>query len=148
MRIRNQQNLVGGVGLVSIALLLWLQLTRLPLIHGTSLGSGGLPKICAVAVGLFGVWFCISAVFVDAGKVQPIATRGIFAILAAVLVFALGLERLGLFASGTLAAFLAGMGASDRRLAELIAFSILVSAACTLVFVRLLGIPVPVWPTL
>ncbi|WGD29657.1 tripartite tricarboxylate transporter TctB family protein [Ancylobacter sp. WKF20] len=147
MHLRNTKNLVGGLGLVAIAVVFWLQMGSLPLLRGTSLGSGGLPKLSAAVLALFGIWFCYRA-FVDAADEAqgPLALRGMAAIGVAVLVFAFGLETFGLFATGAAATFIAGLAATDCKAWELVTFPFILSGLCVLIFVKLLGISAPIWP--
>lgn len=146
MSVRNNRELIGGIGLISISIVFWLQVASLPVLHGTTLGPGGLPKIAAGATVLFGLIFCWRGFGGTKTPPQHLGIRGLVAIVAAVLVFAFGLERFGLLLSGAAAAFLAALGASDRRTTELAVFPVVLSAACALLFVGLLGVPVPVWP--
>ncbi|AWI61447.1 hypothetical protein AB395_00006270 (plasmid) [Sinorhizobium fredii CCBAU 45436] len=140
--------MIGGLGLISISIVFWSQVASLPVLHGTTLGPGGLPKIAATATVLFGLLFCWRGFGGTKAASPRLGLRGLVAIVAAVLVFSFGLERLGLLISGAAAAFLAALGARDRKTIELAVFPVVLSAACALLFVVLLGVPVPVWPNL
>ena len=147
MRIGNRRDFFSGAGLAAIAAIMWQQIAPLSLIQGTSLGAGGLPKLSALALGLFGLYFLFKGIFTRGRKIGVIPVAGILTIAVAVATFVLGLDRLGIAIAGTFAAFLAGFAAPDRRLKELLIFSPLLSAACILLFVYLLGVPVPLWPS-
>lgn len=147
MRIGNRRDFFSGAGLTAIAAVMWQQIAPLSFIQGTSLGAGGLPKLSALALGLFGLYFLFKGICTRGKEVGVIPVAGILTITAAVAVFVLGLDRFGIATVGTLAAFLSGFAAPDHRLKELLIFSPLLSAACILLFVYLLGVPVPLWPS-
>lgn len=146
MHIRNSRNLIAGIGLATIAIVFWYQVSALPLIRGTSLGSGGLPKISAGCLVLCGLYLIVISFLRSGETVERVPFSGILSIVAAVVVFAGALDHLGLFITGAIAALIAGLGAPDRRWKELLVFPLLLSGFCTILFVWLLGISLPIWP--
>lgn len=146
MHIRHNGNFVAGIGLSIIAIVFWYQIAALPLIRGTSLGSGGLPKISAGCLLVSGLYLLTSAFFRSGEAVGRPSWIGSISIIAAVIVFAGALDHLGLLITGTLTALIAGAGAPDRKLKELLIFPLLLSGFCTFLFVWLLGISLPIWP--
>jgi putative tricarboxylic transport membrane protein len=146
--IRNERDFYSGVGLAAIAAIMWYQVSALSLTQGTSLGSGGLPKLSAIVLGLYGLYFVFRGMTASGERIGKLPYVGIASLAAAVAIFAIGLEPLGAAISGVLAAGLAGFAAPDRRLKELMVFPLIICAACLLLFVYLLGIPLPLWPSI
>ena len=148
MRIKNERDFFSGVGLTAIAAIMWYQVSALSLTQGTSLGSGGFPKLSSTILGLYGLYFVFRGVTKSGERIGKLPYVGMAALAAAVAVFAIGLEPLGAVISGVLAAGLAGFAAPDRRFKELMIFPLIICAACLLLFVYLLGIPLPLWPSI
>ncbi|WP_137130939.1 tripartite tricarboxylate transporter TctB family protein [Rhizobium sp. FY34] len=147
MRIQNERDFFSGAGLTSIAAIMWYQVSALSLTQGTSLGSGGLPKLSAIILALYGLYFVFRGITKSGERIGKLPYVGMAALAASVAVFALGLEPLGAAISGVLAAGLAGFAAPDRRFKELMIFPLIVCAGCLLLFVYFLGIPLPIWPS-
>ena len=66
-------------------------------------------------------------------------------ILAAIVVFALAIERLGLAPAVMLVAITAALASRDMRWVETIALALGVAALCVILFVHLLGQPFAIW---
>jgi hypothetical protein len=78
--------------------------------------------------------------------IAPVQLRPLLSILASVGVFALTAERLGLAIASVAAVILASFATREGRLVETIAFAVVLSGAAVLLFVKLLGLPIPIWP--
>ena len=111
----------------------------------TRMGPGYLPAVlsCAlVAVG--GVLTARALAFAGPPIERSRITPQLF-VLAAIVVFALTIERLGLAPAVMLVAIAAALASRDMRWVEAIALGLGLAALCVFLFVYLLGQPFMVW---
>ncbi|WP_109119638.1 tripartite tricarboxylate transporter TctB family protein [Azospirillum sp. TSO22-1] len=78
---------------------------------------------------------------VERGRLRPLAS-----VLGAVLAFGLAIDRLGFLLSAALLFLIAGQAVPGTRLRATLALAAGVGGLTWLVFVKLLGIPLPTWP--
>ena len=78
--------------------------------------------------------------------IEPVLLRPVLAVLLAVGVFALTAGRLGLAIASVLTVVLAGFATRETKPLESIGFAVLLSGLAALLFVKVLALPVPLWP--
>ena len=100
-------------------------------IHPVGGGPGMLDRLRALAL--------------DGPAIEPSRITPQLFILAAIVVFALTIERLGLALAVALVALTAAFASRDMRWVEAIALALGLAALCVLLFVHLLGQPFTVW---
>ena len=66
--------------------------------------------------------------------------------LGSLLVFALGIQRLGLFVTILLVVAVAALATPESRWREVVVMAVALAAFSTALFVRALGLPIPAWP--
>ena len=94
----------------------------------------------------FGLFFSGRGLMRTRLGIAPVQLRPLLAILTSVGIFALTAERLGLAIASVLAVILASFATREGRLVETVAFAVALSGAAVLLFVKVLGLPIPVWP--
>ncbi|WP_341987229.1 tripartite tricarboxylate transporter TctB family protein [Azorhizobium sp. AG788] len=110
------------------------------------MGPGYMPRAIAVALLLFGLFFLVRGALAPWRGIDKVHLRPLVAICAGVAVFAAGAASLGLAIVSVLTVVVAGMGSPEARLWQNLAFGLALSAASVGLFVKLLSLPVPVWP--
>jgi hypothetical protein len=110
------------------------------------MGPGYMPRVVALMLMGFGLFFSGRGFWRMRVGIEPVQLRPLLAILASVGVFALTAERLGLAIASVAAVILASFATREGRLVETIAFAVVLSGAAVLLFVKLLGLPIPIWP--
>jgi hypothetical protein len=140
------QDLLLGLFLVAVAAGTLIATRNLPVGSAADMGPGYMPR--AVALGLlgFGGFFCIRGARRAGPAIVPVQARPLLAILGAVGIFALTTQRLGLVIASVATVIVAGFATREGRLVETILFAALLAAAAVLLFVKVLALPVPVWP--
>ncbi len=115
---------------------------------GTTLrmGPGFLPRIVAAVLTLLGVALIVRGVLIGGWSPPTIAWRPIIMISAAVVVFALTINRLGLVVASILTVVIGASGAQDVRWKELPFVALGLAAFCAILFGYILKISLPVWP--
>lgn len=111
-----------------------------------SMGPGYVPQVVAATLAGFGLIGIVRGVVIGGWRLPRIAPRPLVCIAAAIVLFALTIDRLGLFVA-TFATVLLGMAAQaqvDWRRAPLVALAL--AAFCVLLFGYGLKLSIPVWP--
>ena len=140
------QDLLFGLFLVAVAAGTLVATRNLTVGHAADMGPGYMPRVVALALMGFGLFFSGRGLWRMRVGIAPVQLRPLLAILASVGVFALTAERLGLAIASVVAVILASFATREGRLIEAIAFAIVLSGAAVLLFVKLLGLPIPIWP--
>lgn len=140
------QDLLFGLFLVAVATGTLVATRNLTVGHAADMGPGYMPRVVALALMAFGVFFTGRGLWRAGRGIAPVQLRPLLAILASVGVFALTAERLGLAIASVTAVILASFATREGRLVETVAFAIVLSGAAVLLFVKLLGLPIPIWP--
>jgi len=140
------QDVLLGAFLVAVAMGALYATRTLSVGHAADMGPGYMPRVVSLALLGFGLFFLARSargvsVTIEAVRVQPL-----LAVLAAVGVFALTAERLGLAIVSVLTVLLAGLATRETRPLESIGFALLLSALAALLFIKVLALPVPLWP--
>ncbi|PTM51910.1 tripartite tricarboxylate transporter TctB family protein [Phreatobacter oligotrophus] len=139
-------DLAFGLFLVAVAAVALYLIADLPMGTAARMGPGYVPRALAVLIALIGAFIAARA-FVTAGDAFPaIAWRPILLVGAAVGLFGLLLPRLGLAATAFIVVLVAGLAATDMRWKELILIAVGLSVFAVLLFVKALGLPMPIWP--
>jgi putative tricarboxylic transport membrane protein len=140
------QDLLFGLFLVAVAAGTLVATRNLAIGHPADMGPGYMPRVVALALMGFGLFFSARGFWRMRVGIAPVQWRPLLAILASVGVFALTAERLGLAIASVVAVILASLATREGRPAETIAFAVVLSGAAVLLFVKLLGLPIPIWP--
>jgi hypothetical protein len=145
-RIKDLNVVLTGVFLILVALLAFYLAAPLSSKTDVGLGPGFVPKMFAFMQLGLGALMIFDG-FVQEGEAPgPWHLRPLLLILASVGFFAITIERLGLIVAVTglvLISCAANRGTTWREAAVLAAGSAAVSA---LLFVKLLGLTIPIWP--
>jgi len=148
MQSPDYRDLVGGLALVAIGVAVTVNsVFYLNLGTPSRMGPGAFPAGLGVVLAVLGALIALPALF-RTGEYPRIEIRPLFAVLGAILVFALVMERFGLVPAIAALTFIAGL--ADRRLSLLAtaALAAVLSTIATLIFRTGLGLPIPIvsWP--
>jgi hypothetical protein len=140
------QDVLLGAFLVAVAAGALYATRTLSVGHAADMGPGYMPRVVSLALLGFGLFFLGRSARGVAVTIEAVRLRPLLAVLAAVGVFALTAERLGLAIASVLTVLLAGLATRETRPLESIGFALLLSALAALLFVKVLALPVPLWP--
>ncbi len=111
----------------------------------TRMGPGFLPNVLGwMLVGL-GAFIAVRALVVGGGPIPRIHIRPQIMIIAALLAFALLIERFGLMAAAAAVVVLGSLASREARPLEIVVIAILTAAGAVLLFIKLLGQPMQPW---
>lgn len=140
------QDLLFGLFLVAVAAGTLVATRGLTVGSAADMGAGYMPRVVALGLLAFGLFFGARGLRRAGPAIAAVHWRPLLAVLAAVAVFALTAERLGLAIASVVTVVLAGLATREGRLRETVPFALLLSAAAVLLFIKVLALPVPVWP--
>jgi hypothetical protein len=84
-------------------------------------------------------------VTIDGPLIEPVQLRPIVFIIAAILIFGFLIESIGLALTAILLTVFAGYARRDVKLSETIVLGVALAAFTVVVFVYVLGQPLPAW---
>ena len=155
--VRGPQSLVAGLGLLALgAFSIWAG-SDLP--QGTlgAMGPGLMPRWLGIGVAACGVALVAAGFLKESDPLPPVAWRGVFVVVVAILAFAVTIRPvaigafmtpgLGLIVAGPLAIMIGGYASPEARFGELVCLALLLTAGCMLLFGDLLNLPIPMFPT-
>lgn len=148
---KDWRDLLFGLFLVAVAAGALLTTRNLHVGHAADMGAGYMPRVVSLGLLAFGLFFCARGIrragLMEAAlAIEPVQGRPLLAVLAAVGIFALTAEKLGLAIASVVTVVLASFATREGRLRETVPFALLLSGAAVLLFIKVLALPVPVWP--
>lgn len=146
LRINLHDILFGGF-LIAVAGAAMFVTRNLTVGTAANMGPGYMPLAVALIILGFGVFLIGRGLLAGHGQeMDAVHIRPIFAIFASVSVFALLAERVGLVLACLATIIVAGFGGSQFKIIESILFACVLTACSALLFVRVLKLPIPLWP--
>jgi hypothetical protein len=109
------------------------------------MGPGFFPMMMSFALMGTGALLVARSLIVAGEPIERIALWPQLLILAAIVAFGLLIERVGLAVAVIAVAAVSGVAAQGLRWFELVALAVAMSAFSVVLFVYLLGQPIPVW---
>mgnify|MGYP001160649602 CR=1 FL=1 len=146
--IRNWNDVLTGATFIGIAGWgLWLA-QNLRVGTAVRMGPGWLPTASAYVLIALGLAIMVRSLFADEEKLARWYPRPLILICAAVALFSVALDRLGLPITICGVVIIAGLADAETRWRETIVLAIGLAVAASLIFVDGLGLPMPLWPEL
>jgi hypothetical protein len=135
-------------GILFVALGLGFGIGALGYRFGTpsNMGAGFLPACLAAILVLLGAIILIKAVAERGQVIEPGAFRPIGVVIGSIVLFALVLRPLGFAGTAFLSSFAVTYAGGPVPLAQRLLPAIALTVLATIVFIILLGLPIPVWP--
>jgi putative tricarboxylic transport membrane protein len=145
---RNSTDVMTGIFMILVALFGFYLAWPLDSLSSYGLGPGYVPKMLAVVLAAFGVAILVHG-FLGADEAhEPWHVRPLVLVLGSITFFGLTVERFGLWVA-VIGLVLIGCAAHrSTRLYESAALAVGMAAFSFLVFIKGLGLTIPVWPTI
>ncbi|GHD19521.1 tripartite tricarboxylate transporter TctB family protein [Tianweitania populi] len=135
-----------GAFLVLVAAGTFAATWNLPIGTAAEMGPGYFPWAIALILLAFGLFFTVKGLTRSHAGIEPMQWRPITLIGIAVALFALVVEGLGLGLASLATIIVAAWASRESRFFEVIVFALFMSAAAILLFIKVLALPVPLWP--
>jgi hypothetical protein len=145
-RVFRSADFQAGVTFILLAVLgIWLSR---PLHIGTAvrMGPGYLPILTShVLLGL-GCATVALATLKPGSLAGAWCPRPLMSVVAALVVFSIGIDRIGLFLTTALVVVLASLATPDSRWLEALCVAFGLAVFSTVLFINLIGLTIPAWP--
>ncbi len=147
MRIRAPKDFWAGLIFVAIGVgfILLAQQYRLGDMH--RMGPAMFPSLVGALLAVLGALLALRAFVLDGAAVPRFYARPIGVSLLAIVLFGIALQWLGLVAAIAALVLVGAYAARDVRPLENLALAAVMIVFSVAVFVWLLGLPLPLWPT-
>jgi hypothetical protein len=147
MRIRSPRDFWAGLFFVVIgcAFILMAQNYRLGDMH--RMGPAMFPTLVGALLAALGLIIALRSFALDGAPVPRFEARPIGVSILAIVLFGIALQWLGLIAAVAVLVLVGAYAARDVRPLENLALAAALVAFSVGVFVWLLGLPLPLWPT-
>ncbi len=143
---RDVYDLAGGVLLAATGLFVALYaVAHYDIGSLRRMGPGFFPALLGAVLAVLGLMIAVPA-WARSGHVVSIAWKEAATVLTAILVFALGLERLGLVPVTMATVLIASIAAPDRRIIWRLVLALTVTAISVVIFHFGLKMTIPLWP--
>ena len=151
LRLASRKDVLAGLLFIAVAVFGLVLSRNYPVGTALRMGTGYVPRLlCWILLGLGIVVLVQGLREVEPKRAQasdaPSAWRAVFFVTASLVIFGLGLERLGLVVSILLLIAFAAFAASHLRPLETIVAALLLIALSWGIFILGLGLTIPVWP--
>jgi putative tricarboxylic transport membrane protein len=145
-RIIRSADFQAGLVLTLLAVLgLWLS-SQLRTGTAVRMGPGYLPALISSILLALGLAISAMAVFKSSKPAGAWYLRPLLSVLAALLVFWAGVDRLGLFVTTALVVIVASLATPESRWVEVLLVALGLAAFSNILFITLLGLAIPAWP--
>jgi Tripartite tricarboxylate transporter TctB family len=147
IKIRNPKDFWAGLIFIVIGVGAAIIARDYPMGTAARMGAGYFPFLLACLLALTGLIISLGALKTDDEAVGDFAFRPLLVILGAVVIFGVIVKTLGMVISLALLVIGTAFGGHEFKWKEAIILAIVMAAFCTLVFIKGLGLPFPVWPS-
>ena len=147
MRIRSPKDFRAGLIFIAIGggFVLLAQQYRLGDMH--RMGPAMFPTLVGALLAALGLIVALRSFALDGAPVPRFDARPIGVSILAIVLFGIALQWLGLIAAVAVLVLVGAYAARDVRPLENLALAAVMIAFSVAVFVWLLGLPLPLWPT-
>ena len=142
----NVPDLAFAVFLIALGALGFALAGELTMGSAAAMGPGYVPRGLSLIIMVYGLALGLRAAFSGREPFPEIAWRPLLLISASVALFALLLPLAGLALTSLVVVICAGVAAYDVRLHENAVLGVALAIFAVLLFVTVLGLPIPVWP--
>lgn len=146
IHVIGKQDFFAGALFATIAVFFLWNGLDLPIGSSVRMGPGYAPRLLGGALLVVGVVLMIRGVRAEVPDVVTLDFRPMFFVLGSVLIFAFGLERIGLVLTTFLVVSISSLSAKGGRLWEIVIIAALAAATTAALFVFALKLNIPLWP--
>lgn len=146
MRIRSPKDFWAGLFFIAVALGFIALASRYGTGNMHRMGPGLFPILVSMLLASLGLIVSLRSFVIDGSPVPRFQLRPIAISLSAIALFGLALARLGLLAAIAAMVLVGAAASRESRPLETAGLIVVLMAFSAVVFVWLLGLPIPLWP--
>ena len=150
MKIKSQRDFVSGVMFVAVGLAFAWGATEYSFGSSARPGAGYFPFGLGLILAVLGALVTFKALTVeseDGDRIGSIAWRPLVLVLGAVLLFGFLMPRLGMALTTPVLIAVASLAGDQFKWRDVIVLSIVLTVGSWAVFIKGLGLTIPLWPT-
>lgn len=140
------QDLLFGLFLIAVGIGTLVAIRKLTMGSAAEMGPGYVPRAVAVGLLSFGALFAGRSFFAAGVRLEAPVWRSFLTVPLSIAVFALTLNRFGLAVASFGAMAVAAAASRETRWLETVLFAAALSAGAVLLFVKVLALPVSMFP--
>ncbi len=146
MRIRSPKDFWAGLFFIAVAAGFIGLSQRYGMGNMHRMGPALFPTLVGALLATLGLIIALRALAVDGPAVPRLYARPIGMSLAAIVLFGVVLQHLGLIAAIAALVVVSAMAYRESKPVEIAGLLVALTAFSVAVFVWLLGLPIPIWP--
>lgn len=146
--LKARKNLLAGIVFITFALIFLYNAAVLPIGTAVRMGPGYLPLLLSLLLLALGLCLVVSGLRDKSSQIVGIGWRGLLVIVGAITFFGATIDWLGLIPSLAISVFLASKATSENSLAASAAMTGTIVLFCWAVFIKGLGLTMPLFGTL
>ena len=143
-----QSNLLSGVIFILLAAAFGFGASGYRLGTPSNMGAGFLPIALSVILALLGIVITIQALLRSSAPFEWGSLRPFALIIGAIVLFAMTLRPLGFAGASFVTVLLSSFAGPPVTWLQRLLPALVLAVLASIVFVILLGLPIPLWPTL
>lgn len=151
MRIKSQKDFLAGLMFVAVGVVFAIGAANYSFGSSARPGPGYFPFGLGVLLAVLGAFIVFQALTVrtpDGDRVGAIPLRPVSLIVLAVVLFGVALPLLGMVIALPLLVVVSSLAGDEFGLVEVLALAAVLTVGSWLVFIKLLNLTIPLWPTL
>ena len=149
MKIKSQRDFVSGLMFVLVGAGFAIGATNYSMGTSARPGAGYFPLMLSVIMAILGAIVLFKSLTIESPNGDPIgsiAFKPLLVIVAAIVMFGLLLERLGMIITVPLLIIVASMAGDEFKLRGVLVSVVILTIGCWLVFILGLKLTIPLWP--
>ena len=145
LRVKSPQDLGAGLVFMLIGLAGLYFGSELAFGSAARMGPGYFPTVLSILILALGIIIGLRGLSVEGPPVEPVQLRPIAFVVAAILIFGVLIETVGLALTAVLLTLFAAFARRDVKLSETLLLGAGLAIFAVTVFVYVLGQPLPAW---
>ena len=145
VRVKNPQDFWAGLLFLAVGLLAVYLGRNYNFGTATKMGPGYLPTVLSWIMAGIGAFLALRALLEQGSGIEPSLWRPQAFIIAAIVLFALFIERLGLAPTVVVVTVVAALASREMRWIETLILSVGLAILCVVLFVKILGQPLTIF---
>jgi hypothetical protein len=146
LAIKAPKDLAAGLFFIIIGVLGFWFVRDMPMGAAVRMGPGYIPKVLSCIVAGLGLIIFVRSFVITGEPIEGMKLRPLLIITLAILGFAALIDSNGLVLASLLMMIFGSIGGREFFWREMLIFSVIMTAACVIIFHILLGLPMQVFP--
>jgi hypothetical protein len=148
LRIRSQSDFWCGLLFLAIGVVVVVLAQRYRVGTAARMGPGFFPSLLGALLAFLGLMLAIPALLIDGERLPKLPLRPLALVLLGIAMFGVALEHLGFAVAVVMLVLISGLADPDLRPIEAAGLALFLAVFSVGIFVGLLGMPLPLWPSL